>query len=191
MIDKLLEFYYKYDKFQEAYANEDKARRIYQTLLDRNRLHLCTDNSGKLLGYGESWRISYSTFGRIICGHNIYDELDDIDIETGNIAYLANVTIHPDWRNSYVLRMLRNDFFTRNFSCGPKTPIGPSNRINRLPDPIFWDNLYSIVWNRGRHSQRLPWHYGLCCLLNVFRSLAFSIFQIGHLPFPLLAVYDF
>lgn len=117
LVDQLIDFYYKYDAFQDSYLDREEASGIYQILLDRNRLHLYLDNSGVLLGYGESWRIDYTTFGRIICGHNLYKEISYVDIENGNIAYLANVTIHPEWRKTNVLRMLRNDFFSRNYMC--------------------------------------------------------------------------
>jgi len=135
IIDQLLEFYYKYDKFQTGYLKEEEARKIYETLLSRNRLHLYLDNSGRLLGYGESWRIDYWILGRLICGENLYGELDTIDIENGDIAYLQNVTIHPDWRNTTVLKMLRNDFFSRNFNC--KYFIGHAKRKKTQPVKVF------------------------------------------------------
>ena len=134
LIDQLVEFYYKYDTFQEAYLPEERARQIYQLLLDRDRLHIY-QNAGELLGYGESWRINYEQFGRIICGHNLYNHIEDEDISTGNIAYLANVTIHPDWRNKTVLNILRNDFFTKNYSCDYF--VGHAKRKKTQPVKVF------------------------------------------------------
>ena len=144
MIDQLLEFYYKYDRFQESYLPEPEARHIYETLLRRDRLHIYNDNSGRLLGYGESWRIDYSTFGRILCGHNLYREIDTADIETGNIAYLANVTIHPDWRGTHVLRMMRNDFFTKNYSCDYF--VGHARRKKSQPVKVFTKQQAFAKW---------------------------------------------
>ena len=116
MIEQLLEFYYKYDMFQEAYLPEERARQIYQLLLDSGRLHIC-QNEGKLLGYGEQVAVNFETFGRIVCGLNIYKNLDKIDIENGEVAVLLNVTIHPEYRNIGVIRYLRNDFILKNKGC--------------------------------------------------------------------------
>lgn len=144
MIDQLVEFYYKYDKFQEGYLDEDAIRRIYTVLLNKDRLHIYKDNDGKLLGYGESWRISYTQFGRIICGHNLYSNLESEDINTGNIAYLANVTIHPEWRGTHVLRMLRNDFFTKNYMC--EYFCGTARRKRSQPIKVFTKQQAFTKW---------------------------------------------
>lgn len=135
LIDQLVEFYYKYDAFQTDYLDKAAIRRIYEILFNRNRLHIFCDNDSKLLGYGESWRINYDVFGRILCGHNIYAQLDLVDIEYGNIAYLANVTIHPDWRHKEVLNILRNDFFTKNYSCDYF--VGHAKRKKTQPVKVF------------------------------------------------------
>jgi len=135
MIDQLVEFYYKYDLFQESYMEESKIRRIYEILRDRNRLHIYSDNSGKLLGYGESARLSFEQLGKIVCGYNIYSDLENEDIMTGNIAMLMNVTIHPDWRRTNVLSVLRNDFFTANYSCDYF--VGHAKRKRHQPWKVF------------------------------------------------------
>ena len=143
MIEQLLEFYYKYDTFQEAYLPEERVKRIYQFMLDRNRLHIYQVD-GKLLGYGESWRINYEQFGRIICGHNLYKHIEDEDILTGNIAYLANVTIHPNWRNKTVLNILRNDFFTKNYVCDYF--VGHAKRKKTQPVKVFTRAIAFQKW---------------------------------------------
>ncbi len=135
MIDQLLDFYFHHDKFQDEYLTEYRAREVYQYLLDKDRLHIFKDNSGELLGYGESWAINFEQFGRIICGQNLYKNIEEEDISTGNIAYLANVTIHPDWRGTHVLRMLRNSFFTKNFACDYF--VGHAKRKKTQPIKVF------------------------------------------------------
>jgi len=146
MIEQLLEFYYKYDKFQNNCSDESKIRRIYEIMHERDRLHMYLDNSGELLGYGESWRINFEQFGRIVCGQNFYDHLEDEDIETGNIAYLANVTIHPDWRGTYVLGILRNDFFTKNYTA--EYFCGHAKRKKHQPMKVFTKQQAFAKWVR-------------------------------------------
>jgi hypothetical protein len=113
LVEQLLYFYYHLDEFQDAYMPQPKAKNFFESMLLRGRLHVCVVDD-VLLGYGESWRINFEQFGRIVCGINLYDTLDSEDIEHGNIAYLANVTIHPEHRGTFVIRSLRNDFFLKN-----------------------------------------------------------------------------
>ena len=141
MIEQLLEFYYKYDLFQDGYLPKERAREIYQLLLDRGRLHIYTDNTGNLLGMGESLRLSFSDFGRLVCGQNLYSELEKLDIETGPIAVLMNVTILPEWRTGMVLKILRNDFFIKNYSA--KYFTGHAKRKKHSPWKMFSkDKIY-------------------------------------------------
>lgn len=135
LIDQLVNFYYNVDSFQERYMPEDRVRRIYEILLNRNRLHLFTDATGVLNGYGESFRLTYEQFGRVVCGYNLYDKLEDEDIEHGPIAILMNVCILPEWRKSNVIKILRNDFFSRNFSA--KYFTGHAKRKKHSPWKMF------------------------------------------------------
>jgi len=144
LIDQLLEFYYKHDQFQTKYVSEERARQIYQNLLDRGRIHSYLDNSGSLLGYGESFRITYEQFGRIICGQNFYKHIEDEDIEHGNIAYIANVCIRPEWRRTQVIRILRNDFFQRNYMCDYF--CGIARHSNSQPVKVFSKNEAFMKW---------------------------------------------
>ena len=135
LLDQLLEFYFKYDKFQDTYLSQERASQIYQILLDRDRISYCLDQSGDLVGYGESWRINYDNFGRLICGHNLYKTLEQEDIEHGNIAYVSNVTIHPDHRGSGIIQFLKLDFFKKNYMCDYF--VGQALRKKHQPVKVF------------------------------------------------------
>ena len=145
LIDQLLEFYYKYDKFQSSHLSEEKARKIYSYLLAKDCIHHYSNNNA-LLGYGESLRIDYDTFGKIICGYNVYDMLETINITNGPIAYLANVTIHPEHRGTTVLRYLRNDFLIKNFSC--EYFVGHALRKRHQPVKVFKRSEVAKKWIR-------------------------------------------
>jgi len=143
LIDQLLEFYYKYDKFQSSYLSEEKARKIFDHLIAKGRVHhYSSDNA--LLGYGESIRINYETLGKIICGYNIYGMLDEIDVNQGNIAYLANVTIHPEHRGTVVLKYLRNEFLVKNYSC--EYFVGHSLTKKHQPIKVFKRSDAMMKW---------------------------------------------
>lgn len=116
IIKQLNEFYYKYDRFQgEELLNEKDITHYHETALEKGTIAIALSESGKLLGYVEMWRISFEQFGRILCcaPFSIYSE----DLEHGNICLVRNVTIHPEWRRSWVLPFLRNELFIRNIDA--------------------------------------------------------------------------
>lgn len=132
LVDELLYFYYVYDKFQKDYLDEEEARKYHEIAVKKGRINYVSDGN-ILLGYCESWRINFEQFGRIICGlpFNIKNE----DIETGEIAYVANTTIHPEHRRSYVIRSLTRQFFKSNIDC--KFFCGIARRKKHQPVKVF------------------------------------------------------
>jgi len=132
LLEELLYFYYVYDKFQKNYLNEQEAKNYFEIAIAKGRIHFVSDGA-KLLGYCESWRINYDQFGRILCDlpFNIKTE----DVETGNLAYVANVTISPENRNSSVIRQLTHSFFKANIACD--FFCGIARRKKHQPVKIF------------------------------------------------------
>ena len=150
LIDQLVEYYYKYEEFQDAYMSEEKITDIFRTLMLKNRLHTFLDGD-KLLGFGESFRLSFEQFGHLICGENFYPKLKEMDIETGPIAVLMQVTIHPDYRNTTVIKMLRNDFFTKNYACDYF--CGTSRTKKSQPVKVFTRAVAFEKWVNKRELQ--------------------------------------
>lgn len=155
IIERVVEFYYKYDAFQDSYLEPDQAMFLYTLMFNRGRLHICEAN-GELLGYGESWRISYEQFGRILCGHNLYADLEQEDITNGNLAYLANVTIHPNVRGTAVIRYLRNDFFTKNKDA--EYFCGWAKRKKHQPVKVFTRQQAFNKWAKSKTLEEI--HHG-------------------------------
>lgn len=119
LLDELVRFYYSYDKFQKEYLSPEEAVKYHKTILEKGRVEWISDGIN-LLGYCESWRINFEQFGRIICGEPFFVEIEDI--ESGSIAYLANTTVHPDYRKEWVLKEISKKFFNSNtdalYFCG-------------------------------------------------------------------------
>ena len=88
---------------------------------------------GVVLGYFEVWRINYHQFGRLIC-HDNWNQLDE-DITTGNLAYVANTWIHPDFRQGAVYKVLRNRFFAMCNKC--EYYCGSALRKRTQPIKVF------------------------------------------------------
>ena len=122
-IDQFNEFYYKYDKFQTSGLSHEHITNYHAYMLENNRLDYYIEN-GELLGYVESWKINFEQWGRLVC-HAPFNPLQE-NIGSGDIAYVANVTIKPEYRKDVIAKYLRNKFFIRNFDC--EYFVGEANR---------------------------------------------------------------
>ena len=142
LIDELLYFYYNYDNFQTSYFDKEKAIRYFKTIIDKNCICTTLNDDGKLIGYVEFWRINYEQFGRILCCEpiNIYDE----DIENGPICYLANITVHPDFRRGRTIIDLRGKFFRENYYS--KYFVGHAKRKKTQPVKVFTRQEAFMKW---------------------------------------------
>lgn len=152
LLEQLVGFYYKHDKFQTAYLNIPEAKALYTALFEQNRLCLCVVD-GKLLGYGENFRIGFEELGRIICGECIYQHLKDWQIENGPIAYVGNVTIAPEHRGSFVMKELTRQFFTAN--RGAKYFIGRAFRKRHQPIKVFDFHESYLKWSKETEYGRI------------------------------------
>jgi len=143
LIDELLHFYYVHDLFQKDYLDYEEARKYHEVAVSKGRIHYVSDGV-RLLGYCESWRINFEQFGRIICGlpFNIKNE----DIETGKIAYVANVTIHPEHRKSSVIKELTRLFFKSNIGCD--FFCGIARRKKHSPVKVFTAQEAYKKWSK-------------------------------------------
>jgi len=114
IINQLTDIYINYENWHEHKLSEEEARKYFQRLIEKGNIISYTDN-GSVVGYVEFWRINYEQWGRIVCGETFsaYTE----DIVNGNIAYVANAWIHPDYRRTKIFRMGKMEFFKRNFKC--------------------------------------------------------------------------
>jgi len=136
LLPQLVQFYYNYDRFQddEHRLSEYEISNTIGVLLDKDRIRCVLDDYGQLLGYVESWRLNFEQWGRMVCHVKPFD-VGLEDIETGPIAVVANVTIHPAYRSSHVIRELRHLFFEQN--AGAKYLVGEALRKKTQPIKVF------------------------------------------------------
>lgn len=115
LVDQLVEIYYAEEWWQKDKLTHQAAYYYHDTLLNKkNRIvpFLCND---VVLGYVESWRINFEQFGRLVC-HAPFNAPEE-DVETGNIAYVANVWVRKQERRGEVIRFLKDEFVKQNFMC--------------------------------------------------------------------------
>lgn len=94
--------------------SEEEAYEYHRILLERGNIITVVDGEA-FCGYVEYWRLTFEQFGRVICGEPI--SAINEDVQTGQIAYVANTFIFPEYRQGAVARMLRERFFEANEPC--------------------------------------------------------------------------
>jgi len=114
VIEQLIAFHRK-EKWHQKELSDADLTLYFESVLRKGRLLLCQDSNGNVLGYCESWRITFEQLGRILCGESfsaVHENIND-----GNIAYVANAHIAQEHRDSWVYKYLRSQFFKQNFMC--------------------------------------------------------------------------
>lgn len=130
----------------------DEGSIIYKKRMISRGNFLTYIEGGKIVGYCEFWRITFEQFGRIICHEPFYTDLEDTT--SGNIAYVANTWIHPEWRKGYVYKALRNRFFKENFKCDYF--CGEALRKKTQPVKVFKrEKLLSALFTKGEENETL------------------------------------
>jgi hypothetical protein len=133
LLEELVRFYYAYDKFQTNYLQPEEALKYHGAILSKGRVCHVGGEEGELLGYCESWRLTYEQFGRILCGEPFFVESEDI--EHGPLAYVANVTVHPSARRGRVIKELTSQFFEKNKDA--EYFVGEAKRKKTQPVKVF------------------------------------------------------
>lgn len=138
---RLAEFCRAYDKVQTIKGLEY----ALDIALAKGRIIIC-EFDDKIVGYVETWRITFEQFGRLICKAPFL--LDREDIEHGNICYLANTAIHPDYRNSFVVKYLKEKFFEQNSDA--EYFVGEALRKKHQPIKVFKNRKLKEVSHHGK-----------------------------------------
>ena len=147
---QLADFSLKYDPYQQKDVSKEHIKNTFVTLLDKNRVIYKLDPNGDLIGFVESWRINYEQFGKLICNPNKQPDLRQWDIETGNICYLGNILIHPDFRQGLVIRYLKTEFFKQNFMC--EYFVGERVAKKHKPVKVFSRKDFLDYYDKGENN---------------------------------------
>ena len=113
LIDQLWDFYQIEDwhRYKEPKESID---RYHERLLANGNI-ITVSEGDFLLGYVEVWKISFEQLGRIVAGERFsaYHE----DVQTGQIGWVANTYIRPEYRMGNVYKILKKRFFEITESC--------------------------------------------------------------------------
>ena len=131
VIDELIKFH-RLEKWHEREQSDEELRAYFSIVVAKDRIRF-VDDGVKMLGYVESWRITFEQFGRKICHEPIL--VDKEDIEHGPIAYVANTHILEGYRFGDVYKRLVELFTKQNFSA--KYFVGEATRKKHSPVKVF------------------------------------------------------
>jgi len=132
IIDQLIQFH-RGEWFQAHDKQTDEQLRLYfETMVRKNRMIFAMQGD-EVLGYAESYRLDYAQFGRLVCGEDIV--VDREDVETGPIAYLANVHVKEAHQSSWPIKYLKLEFFKQNYTASYF--CGYAERKKHRPWKIF------------------------------------------------------
>jgi len=131
LVQKLNELY-QYETWHKERLDETELTKYHDKLLSLG--NIITVSDGELLvGYVEFWRLTYEQFGRIVCGEPFSGSNEDV--QTGQIAYVANTYIRPEYRQGSVYKIMRDRFFKVNKLCTHF--VGHARRKKSEPVKVF------------------------------------------------------
>ena len=107
----------------------EEAIKYHQRLLDLGRIQVVIQ-SGKIIGYVESWRLSYEQWGKYVCDRDFCAYLENVT--EGEVCHLSNIWIAPKHRKTNVLKILKMKFFAKNITAEWFT----GNALRKKTQPI-------------------------------------------------------
>ncbi len=133
IVQQLTEIYFRKDEnYHKEILPKEEADKYHDKLLTQGSIITVSDGN-VLCGFVEVWRISFSQFGRIICGEpfSAFNE----NILNGQLAYVGDTYIRTRYRDGEVAKMLRDRFFEMNSDCTHF--CGTARRKKSAPVKVF------------------------------------------------------
>ena len=113
-IEQLNDIHQKEEFWLKKKMPEEESLRYHSTMHERGNI-VTAERDGKVVGYFEVWKINFEQWGRIVCHAPISGYLEDV--QSGNIAYVANVWIDKAYRQGSVVKELKKKFFETTYMC--------------------------------------------------------------------------
>jgi hypothetical protein len=132
LAQQITEVYLEAETWHKTKLSKEESIAYHTKLLDLgNIITVCYGNI--LCGYVEFWRVSFEQFGRIICDEpfSAYTE----NVQNGQVAYLANTYIKPEYRGVNTIKVMRNRFYEANKFCTHF--VGEARRKKSAPVKVY------------------------------------------------------
>jgi ribosomal protein S18 acetylase RimI-like enzyme len=110
IIKQLLDIYYNEEFWHRNKMPYQTAYSYHKTMFDKGNIIVNVQDE-KVLGYVEFWLINEEQLSHILddgkfCG-------DTEDTENGDICYVANMWIDPQYRNNGIIKQFKREIFTK------------------------------------------------------------------------------
>lgn len=119
IVEQLVDIAQQYETSYKGKHHYTHDYNYHNTMLGKDAIITYVEQ-GIVLGYFEVWFLNFEQFGRLVA-HAEFNQLNE-DVVNGNMAYVANTWIHPDFRQGAVYKILRNRFFAKcnnkEYYCG-------------------------------------------------------------------------
>lgn len=120
LLTDLTLFHVQFETWHEQELTWDELVLYFKSCLDKNRLLYELDAKGHVIAYCEYWCLDEARLGRIVLGEDYYPGHEDI--ETGDIIYIANLTVAPRYEQLGILRDFKQRILYRHpnarYFCG-------------------------------------------------------------------------
>lgn len=146
IISQLCEIYLNHERWHDNKLSYTESLKYFKEMISRGNVIWNEDKHGNILGYCEFFRINFEQWGRMVCHAPFYTF--DENTTDGNIAYVANVWIHPYYRRSFVYKDLKERFYKLNNHCDYY--VGSALRKKTQPIKVFKkSDLHSKIFTGG------------------------------------------
>lgn len=132
IVEQLVKVYFEEEWWHKTRMTNEEAYEYHTKMLEKGRI-IPLQYGDLLIGYVESWRVTFEQFGKIVCGVNFSAFHENV--ETGNVCYLANAWIRKEYRHGDTYKHLKQLFFEQNFAC--EYFCGEARRKSCAPLKVF------------------------------------------------------
>ena len=110
ILKQLIKIYKDLHKDTLALSDEELVE-YYDKMLMDGRIEYVLEN-GEVVGFMESWRLSYEQLGRVVCWKN-FNAVEE-NVVKGDIVYISDVWVRKDERDGITFKLLLQGFKDNN-----------------------------------------------------------------------------
>ena len=110
ILKQLIKIYKELHKDTLLLSNEELVE-YYGKMLENGRIEYVLEN-GELVGFMESWRLTYEQLGRVVCWKD-FNAVEE-NVKDGDIAFISDVWVKKNERDGTTFELLLQGFKDSN-----------------------------------------------------------------------------
>jgi len=114
LLEQLVEVYLTKESWHRSKLTPEDARQYYAYMLENDRI-IYAESEDRVVGYVEYWCLNEVQFNRFIRKRPfcVYEE----DLTRGEVSYIMDIYIDKEYRNKWVIRTLKKEYFEKTKDC--------------------------------------------------------------------------